>query len=106
MESRLDNDQTGEVLYIVGGGTKATILNQLTANTTQKTVHIGLSEGTGVGNILLQLVALGEVASLEDGRQLVEPLLQEELTGSAVYEPQDSAQWEVKYQEFIAKGSR
>ena len=106
MESRLDNDQTGEVLYIVGGGTKATILNQLTANATQKTVHIGLSEGTGVGNILLQLVALGEVASLKDGRQLVEPLLQEELTGSAVYEPQDNAQWEVKYQEFIAKGSR
>ena len=46
------------------------------------------------------------MASLEDGRQLVEPLLQEELTGSAVYEPQDNAQWEVKYQEFIAKGSR
>lgn len=106
MESRLDNDQTGEVLYIVGGGTKATILNQLTANATQKTVHIGLSEGTGVGNILLQLVALGEVASLEDGRQLVEPLLQDELAGSAIYEPQDNAQWEVKYQEFIAKGSR
>ncbi|MFJ7738700.1 rhamnulokinase [Lysinibacillus sp. NPDC097287] len=59
------------VLYVVGGGSKNHLLNQMTANMSQRKVYAGPSEATAIGNIMLQLIADGKFHSLEEARQFV-----------------------------------
>jgi rhamnulokinase len=47
-------------ISIIGGGSKDSYLNSLTARYTGKTVFAGPSEATAVGNILLQMQAAGD----------------------------------------------
>ncbi len=58
-------------IYIVGGGSKADYLNRLTAEKSGRTVYAGPAEATAIGNILVQMIADGEVESLEKGRELI-----------------------------------
>lgn len=58
-------------LNIVGGGSQSKMLNQLTADATGLTVHAGPIEATALGNVLMQMLALGAIESLEAGRSLV-----------------------------------
>jgi rhamnulokinase len=60
-----------EKLYVVGGGTKNTLLNHFTANALQIPLVIGPSEATSIGNILVQAIALGHLKSLEEARRVV-----------------------------------
>ena len=60
-----------ERLYIVGGGTKNTLLNHFTANALQVPVVLGPTEATSIGNVLVQALALGHLNSLEDARKVV-----------------------------------
>ena len=60
-----------ERLYIVGGGTKNSLLNHFTANALQVPVVLGPSEATSIGNVLVQALALGHLTSLEDARKVV-----------------------------------
>jgi rhamnulokinase len=60
-----------EKLYVVGGGTRNTLLNHFTANALQIPVVIGPTEATSVGNVLVQAVALGHLKSLEEARRVV-----------------------------------
>ncbi len=65
---------TGEgisTVNMVGGGIQAELLCQLTADITKRRVVTGPVEATAMGNILTQLIALGEIADLEQGRELV-----------------------------------
>ena len=50
-------------IHVVGGGSRHTALNQATADATGRLVVAGPSEATATGNILIQAVANGEVAS-------------------------------------------
>lgn len=58
-------------INIVGGGTKASLLCQLTANATGKTVLAGPVEATTMGNLICQLQALGVVDGLDEGRDVI-----------------------------------
>lgn len=58
-------------LHIVGGGSQSTLLNQLAANATARTVLAGPVEATALGNVLIQAVALGHLGSLAHLRQIV-----------------------------------
>lgn len=58
-------------LHIVGGGTQNKLLNQLTADATGREVLTGPVEATALGNVLMQLLALGEIKSFEEGRDLI-----------------------------------
>jgi len=58
-------------IHIIGGGSQNRLLNQLTADATARPVVAGPAEATSIGNILVQALALGHVASLEEGRELV-----------------------------------
>jgi len=58
-------------LHIIGGGSQNQILCQFTANATNIEVIAGPTEGTALGNILLQAKALGVVDGLKDMRRIV-----------------------------------
>ena len=58
-------------LHIVGGGSANLLLNQLTANITARPVYAGPKEATAIGNAMVQLMALGDFASLDEARNAV-----------------------------------
>ncbi len=60
-----------EKLHMVGGGIRNELLNQMTADACQVPVEAGPVEGTAIGNILVQLIANGELAGIAEARQLV-----------------------------------
>jgi rhamnulokinase len=60
-----------EVIHIVGGGSKSGILNQFTADACQRPVITGPVEATALGNLLVQVRASGELASLAEMREVI-----------------------------------
>ena len=60
-----------DTLYIVGGGGKNELLNAYTANALQRAVRIGASEGTVIGNLLVQAMGMGAVKDLWELREVV-----------------------------------
>lgn len=77
-----------DVLHIVGGGTKNELLNQFTANACGCAVVTGPTEGTALGNVLIQARTAGEVGSLAEIRGIVKA--SSELRE---YQPRDVAAW-------------
>jgi len=60
-----------ENLHMVGGGVKDTFLCGLTAKATGKRVTAGPVEASALGNIVAQLIGLGAVADLREGREII-----------------------------------
>ena len=58
-------------LHVLGGGTKDKLLCQMTANSCNLPVVAGPVEATALGNIIIQLTALGALPNLEAGRNLI-----------------------------------
>ena len=58
-------------LHIVGGGCQDGYLNELTAQATGMEVYAGPVEATALGNLLVQMLAAGEFASLAEGRTAI-----------------------------------
>ena len=58
-------------INIVGGGSANELLNQLTADATGLPVLSGPTEATALGNLIVQLMALGEIKNLQEGRKLI-----------------------------------
>ncbi|WP_340082029.1 rhamnulokinase [Terribacillus sp. FSL K6-0262] len=58
-------------LHIVGGGSRNQVLNQLTADYSGLQVIAGPTEATALGNLIVQMIAAGELDSLEAGRRLI-----------------------------------
>lgn len=58
-------------IHIVGGGSNAEYLNQLTAKVTEKTVYAGPTEATAIGNLAAQLIAEGDLKDLNDARNCI-----------------------------------
>ena len=63
--------QNVDVIHIVGGGSRNRLLNQLTADVTQRRVIAGPTEATAAGNALVQALGAGQLGSLEELRQVV-----------------------------------
>ncbi|MEN8201156.1 MAG: rhamnulokinase family protein [Bacteroidota bacterium] len=59
------------VLHILGGGSQSDYLNQRIASICERKVVSGPVEGAILGNILIQAIAMGKIAGLEEGRALV-----------------------------------
>lgn len=59
-------------LYVVGGGAQNKFLNQQTADAIGKPVVAGPSEATAIGNIIVQMMSCGALASLDEARALVQ----------------------------------
>lgn len=58
-------------LHVLGGGTKDGLLCRMAADCTGIPVLAGPVEATALGNIMLQLIALGEVKDVDEGRALI-----------------------------------
>jgi rhamnulokinase len=82
-----------EAVHIVGGGSQNRLLNQFTANATGKPVIAGPVEATAIGNVLVQAMALGQLSSLSEARQLVRRSFPVE-----VFEPGEGTEWAEAYE--------
>ncbi len=67
-------ETTGEryaVLNIIGGGSKNELLNELTKQKTGKRIVTGPTEGTAIGNLLVQMIGAGICSSIDEGRKII-----------------------------------
>ena len=78
-------------MRIIGGGSQHKLLNQMTANATGRTVISGPVEATAIGNLLMQMLAMGDIDSLAEGRALVRHSFAHE---SETFQPEDPSAWE------------
>ena len=63
-------------LYIIGGGSRNTLLCRLTANAAGIPVSAGPAEATAIGNIMIQAIAAGELESIAQGREVIRKVQQ------------------------------
>lgn len=86
-------------LYMVGGGIQNQLLCQFTSNALGRPVWAGPIEASAIGNMLLQLIALGKCKNLQEARKLVSlsfPI--------HVYEPDSDHNWTSAYEKFLSFG--
>lgn len=86
-----------DVIHMVGGGIKDTMVCTLISCASGKKVVAGPVEATGTGNALMQLTALGKVKSLTDARKVVINSFD-----TKEYLPQDQDAWAKAYDKFKA----
>jgi sugar (pentulose or hexulose) kinase len=84
-----------DTLHIVGGGSQNRLLNQFTANATGRRVVTGPVEATAAGNALVQLIALGEIRGLAEGREVIRRSFE-----ASSYEPSSAAAWNDAWNRF------
>ena len=84
-------------LNIVGGPINNRFLDQLIADSLDRTVVTGPVEGAAIGNLLTQAMALGDIRDLEHLRQVVR-------NSEAVetWTPNHTADWENAYQKLLS----
>lgn len=83
------------VLHVLGGGAKDGLLCRMTADCAGIPVIAGPVEATALGNILIQLVALGELPDIAAGRALIaatEPVKR--------FAPGDRNDWDKAYETY------
>ena len=86
-----------EKLHIIGGGSKNNQLNQFTCNAVGVPVVAGPSEGTAIGNIMLQAKANGLVKDIAEMRQLISTSIE-----TALFTPEQPEAWEEAYQKYLS----
>ncbi|TAG10546.1 MAG: rhamnulokinase [Verrucomicrobia bacterium] len=84
-----------EQLNAGGGGIQNTLLSQATANALGIPVLAGPIEATSCGNIITQMLAMGHLDTLSDGRALIRESFEFQ-----TFTPQDAEAWQRAYQQF------
>ena len=77
-----------EQIRVIGGGSKNRLLNQFTADATGRRVLAGPAEATALGNVAIQILAIGEASSLREVRRIIDRSFPTE-----VFEPRDTDKW-------------
>ncbi len=77
-----------QTLHIVGGGSRNALLNQMTADSNNRTVIAAPVEATAIGNVLLQALTLGHIASHTELRSIVKRSFPEE-----TFTPRTAGRW-------------
>ena len=75
-------------IHVVGGGARNELLCAWTAEATALPVLAGPEEATQIGNLLVQAIALGELSSLHEAREVVRASIE-----PVIYEPSGAAIW-------------
>jgi rhamnulokinase len=84
-----------ETVRIVGGGSQNRLLCQLAADACRRPVVAGPVEATALGNVMLQAIATGHLASIAQGREAIAASIQQE-----EFEPRPADGWDVAYERF------
>jgi rhamnulokinase len=84
-----------EEIRIMGGGSRNRLLNQFTADATGRVVIAGPAEATALGNIAMQMLAVGAVSSLAEARRIIEHSFPVDR-----FEPSDADVWNAQYERF------
>ena len=84
-----------QMINIVGGGSKDTLLNQMTADACNIKVVAGPSEATAIGNIIVQAIADGEISNVEQGRKVIKNSFE-----LKEFDPCETLAWDVAYASF------
>jgi rhamnulokinase len=90
-----------ETIHVVGGGSQNGYLCQATANACGRRVLAGPTEATAIGNVMMQAVSTGAVASIEQARAVIAASFDVD-----VYEPRDVDAWEAAHGRFREVTSR
>lgn len=85
-----------ERLHVIGGGSLNKYLMQMAADATGLTVIAGPTEGTALGNVLVQLRAGGEADSLTTMRAISARSVE-----TVAYKPGRAKTWEKAYEKFV-----
>lgn len=85
-----------ETINIVGGGSRDSLLNQMTADACGIPVTAGPTEATAIGNIVVQAIAAGEIGNITEARAIVS-----ESFGLTRFEPGDTPSWDAAYEKFL-----
>jgi len=88
---------TPREVHVVGGGARNELLCRWTAHASGLPVQAGPAEATQIGNLLVQALALGEVGSIEDARDVVRASFE-----PVVYEPTELELWREARERFEA----
>jgi rhamnulokinase len=83
-------------IHIVGGGCQNTLLCQLAADCCNRPVVAGPVEATALGNVLVQMIGLGLIKSLAEGREIIRRSFDVK-----TYEPRQPERWEESYRLFL-----
>jgi rhamnulokinase len=82
-------------IHVVGGGARNELLCRWTADAAGLPVLAGPEEATLLGNMVVQAMALGEISSVAEGREVI---------GASVvptaYEPQETSRWQEAKERF------
>ncbi len=93
------DDVTGmdiDCINMVGGGIQDKSICQFTADATGCKVIAGPVEATVMGNIAVQLIALGEIKDLAEAREIIA-----NSADYAYYEPNDTKTWDAHYDDYL-----
>ncbi|NQU24100.1 MAG: rhamnulokinase [Candidatus Nealsonbacteria bacterium] len=85
-----------ETIHIVGGGTRNRQVCQAAADACGRRLVTGPIEATAIGNVMVQAVAAGDVASIAEAREVVRRSFDVE-----EYEPQNTPAWDDAYEKFL-----
>lgn len=86
-----------DAMNIVGGGIRNRLLSQMAADATARPVVTGPVEGSAMGNLLTQAMALGEIADVAGLREVVRRCVDVE-----TYTPNHTPEWEQAYQKLCS----
>jgi rhamnulokinase len=85
-----------ETIHVVGGGVRNRQLCQTAADACCRRVVAGPVEATAIGNLMMQAVATGELASIAEAREVIRRSFDVQQ-----YEPQNTAEWDEPYERFL-----
>lgn len=83
-------------IHIVGGGTKDPLLCRMCADACGVKVIAGPIEATALGNIAVQLIALGEIKDIKEARSIIGNSFE-----LKEYNPSDTKKWDEAYKKFV-----
>jgi rhamnulokinase len=84
-------------IHVVGGGARNELLCRWTADAAGLTVLAGPEEATLLGNLAVQAMALGEISSLAEAREVIHASVL-----PITYEPQETSTWQEARERFAA----
>ncbi|MBE7009933.1 MAG: rhamnulokinase [Ruminococcaceae bacterium] len=84
-----------DVIHMLGGGIKDTMLCEFISCATKKKVAAGPVEATSTGNAAIQFMALGKIENLQEARKIIRDSFP-----ITYYEPADSEVWDAAYETY------